>query len=42
MECCFFDGVADMFNQWASKRETSGHVVVIIQLGKVKYWNGMQ
>ncbi|PWA51475.1 replication protein A 70 kDa DNA-binding subunit B [Artemisia annua] len=40
IECCFFDGVADKFNQCASKRESSGHVVVIVQLGKVKYWNG--
>ncbi|PWA42530.1 replication protein A 70 kDa DNA-binding subunit B [Artemisia annua] len=40
LECCFFDGVADKFNQCTSKRESSGHVVVIVQLGKVKYWNG--
>ncbi|GKB40914.1 replication protein A 70 kDa DNA-binding subunit B, partial [Tanacetum coccineum] len=32
---------ADLFNNWASKKETCGHVVLIVQLGKVKYWNGV-
>ncbi|PWA75538.1 replication protein A 70 kDa DNA-binding subunit [Artemisia annua] len=40
LECCFFDAMADMFVSYASNRENDGHVVLIIQLAKVKYWKG--
>ncbi|GJZ73834.1 replication protein A 70 kDa DNA-binding subunit B [Tanacetum coccineum] len=40
MECCFFDGWADRFNTLAEHRETVGHVVLILQLARVKYFNG--
>ncbi|GKB65477.1 replication protein A 70 kDa DNA-binding subunit B [Tanacetum coccineum] len=40
MECCFFDGWAYRFNTLAEQRETVGHVVLILQLAKVKYFNG--
>ncbi|PWA52384.1 nucleic acid-binding, OB-fold protein [Artemisia annua] len=38
LECCFFDAMADMFVSYASNRENAGHVVLIVQLAKVKYW----
>lgn len=40
LECCFFDAMADMFVSYASNRENAGHVVLIVQLAKVKYWKG--
>lgn len=36
----FWDTWASMWDQYASKRESIGHLVVILQLGKVKYWDG--
>ncbi|PWA52100.1 hypothetical protein CTI12_AA458080 [Artemisia annua] len=36
----FFDAMADMFVSYASNRENAGHVVLIVQLAKVKYWKG--
>ncbi|PWA55443.1 replication protein A 70 kDa DNA-binding subunit [Artemisia annua] len=38
LECCFFYAMADMFVSYASNRENAGHVVLIVQLAKVKYW----
>ncbi|PWA83508.1 nucleic acid-binding, OB-fold protein [Artemisia annua] len=39
LECTFFDNWADMFNDINDNRESLGHVVIILQLAKVKYWN---
>ena len=36
----FWDAWATMWDQYASKRDSIGHCVVILQLGKVKYWDG--
>ncbi|PWA63386.1 hypothetical protein CTI12_AA349500 [Artemisia annua] len=38
LECTFFDNWADMFNDINDNRESLGHVVIILQLAKVKYW----
>ncbi|GKD67526.1 hypothetical protein Tco_1321616 [Tanacetum coccineum] len=39
MECCFFDGWADRFNILAENKDIVGHVVLILQLARVKYFN---
>ncbi|GKA93596.1 replication protein A 70 kDa DNA-binding subunit B [Tanacetum coccineum] len=39
LECCFFDGWADRFNILAEHRDKVGHVVLILQLARVKYFN---
>ncbi|PWA35595.1 nucleic acid-binding, OB-fold protein [Artemisia annua] len=39
IECTFFDNWSDMFNDITDNRESIGHVVIILQLAKVKYWN---
>ncbi|PWA89927.1 hypothetical protein CTI12_AA105390 [Artemisia annua] len=36
----FWDAWASMWDQYASKRQKIDHLVVILQLGKVKYWDG--
>lgn len=41
LECTFFDNWPDMFNDINDNRESLGHVAIILQLAKVKYWNGM-
>ncbi|PWA86633.1 nucleic acid-binding, OB-fold protein [Artemisia annua] len=39
LQCTFFDNWSDMFNDINDNRESLGHVVIILQLAKVKYWN---
>ena len=39
LECCFFDDWATKFNKYADNCESHGHVVLILQLAKVKYFN---
>ncbi|GKD78688.1 hypothetical protein Tco_1341309, partial [Tanacetum coccineum] len=39
LECCFFDAWAKKFNNLHEQRESLGHVVMILQLGKFKYFN---
>ncbi|GJV68051.1 replication protein A 70 kDa DNA-binding subunit B [Tanacetum coccineum] len=41
LECTFTDHLATMWDEYAQKRNELGHVVFILQLGKVKYRNGM-
>ncbi|GKE15084.1 zinc knuckle CX2CX4HX4C containing protein, partial [Tanacetum coccineum] len=41
LECCFFDGWADRFNILAEHRDKVGHVVLILQLARVKYFNDL-
>ena len=41
LECRFFNEVVDQFKELASKRDSSGLVVVIIQLAKVVYFEGI-
>ncbi|KAL6513803.1 hypothetical protein OROMI_034502 [Orobanche minor] len=36
----FWDKWATMWDQYANKRDAIDHLVVILQLGKVKYWDG--
>lgn len=36
----FWDAWATMWDKYASKRDSIEHLVVILQLGKVKYWDG--
>ncbi|GJV58098.1 replication protein A 70 kDa DNA-binding subunit B [Tanacetum coccineum] len=40
LDCTFWDHWATMWDEYAQKRNELGHVVFILQLGKVKYWNG--
>ncbi|GKD61891.1 replication protein A 70 kDa DNA-binding subunit B [Tanacetum coccineum] len=40
LDFTFWDNWATMWNEYANKREEMGHVVFILQLGKVKYWDG--
>ncbi|PWA94354.1 hypothetical protein CTI12_AA060720 [Artemisia annua] len=40
VQCCFFDAWADKFTKYADNRDTLGHVVMILQLAKVNYFNG--
>ncbi|GJT32285.1 replication protein A 70 kDa DNA-binding subunit B [Tanacetum coccineum] len=37
LECCFFDAWAKKFDNFYEQRESLGHVVMILQLAKVKY-----
>ncbi|PWA55887.1 Cyanidin-3-O-glucoside 2-O-glucuronosyltransferase [Artemisia annua] len=39
LQCTFFDNWSDMFNDITDNRESIGHVVIVLQLAKVKYWN---
>lgn len=39
LELCFFDEWADKFTKYAENRESVGHVVMILQLARVKYFN---
>ncbi|GJW95359.1 replication protein A 70 kDa DNA-binding subunit B [Tanacetum coccineum] len=39
LECCFFDAWAKKFDNFYEQRESLGHVVMILQLAKVKYFN---
>ena len=41
LDCLFFNEVVDMFKEIASHRYSSGHVVLIIQLAKILYWDGI-
>ncbi|GJT58342.1 ribonuclease H-like domain-containing protein [Tanacetum coccineum] len=38
LECCFFDAWATKFDKLHKQRESLSHVVMILQLGKVKYF----
>nr|GEW03567.1 hypothetical protein [Tanacetum cinerariifolium] len=40
LDCTFWDHWANMWDEYAQKRKELGHVVFILQLGKVKYWDG--
>ncbi|GJT61665.1 zinc finger BED domain-containing protein RICESLEEPER 2-like protein [Tanacetum coccineum] len=40
VDCTFWDQWANMWDEYAIKRDELGHVVFILQLGKVKYWDG--
>ncbi|GKC22840.1 replication protein A 70 kDa DNA-binding subunit B [Tanacetum coccineum] len=40
LDCTFWDQWANMWDEYAVKRDELGHVVFILQLGKVKYWDG--
>ncbi|GJV15048.1 replication protein A 70 kDa DNA-binding subunit B [Tanacetum coccineum] len=40
LDCTFWDHWATMWDEYALKHNKLGHVVFILQLGKVKYWNG--
>ncbi|GJZ61870.1 hypothetical protein Tco_0618007 [Tanacetum coccineum] len=37
LECCFFDAWANKFTKYADNHDSLGHVVLILQLAKVKY-----
>ncbi|GJZ51352.1 replication protein A 70 kDa DNA-binding subunit B [Tanacetum coccineum] len=39
MKCRFFDGWVDRFNILVEQRDIVGHVVLILQIGRVKYFN---
>ncbi|GJU20815.1 replication protein A 70 kDa DNA-binding subunit B [Tanacetum coccineum] len=39
LECCFYEGWAEKFNDYANQNETTGPVVMILQLARVKYFN---
>lgn len=38
LECTFFGNWSDMLNDITYNRDSIGHVVIILQLAKVKYW----
>ncbi|PWA74463.1 nucleic acid-binding, OB-fold protein [Artemisia annua] len=40
LDCCFFDGWVDRFNSLAQQLNAMKNVVMILQNGKVKYFNG--
>nr|GEU48937.1 zf-CCHC domain-containing protein/UBN2 domain-containing protein [Tanacetum cinerariifolium] len=40
LDCTFSDHWANMWDEYTQKRNELGHVVFILQLGKVKYWDG--
>ncbi|KAL6524743.1 hypothetical protein OROMI_030336 [Orobanche minor] len=40
LDCTFWDNWATLWDEYAQKRESMGHVVFILQLGKAKYWDG--
>ena len=40
LELCFFDEWADKFTKYADNRDSLGHVVMILQMARVKYLNG--
>ncbi|GJQ89676.1 putative PIF1 DNA helicase/replication protein A1-like protein [Tanacetum coccineum] len=40
LDFTFWDNWATMWDEYAMNREALGHVVFILQLGKVKYWDG--
>ncbi|GJT38070.1 replication protein A 70 kDa DNA-binding subunit B [Tanacetum coccineum] len=40
LDCIFWDQWVNMWDEYAVKRDELGHVVFILQLGKVKYWDG--
>nr|GEW51111.1 plant OB fold protein [Tanacetum cinerariifolium] len=40
LDCTFWDHWVNMWDEYAQKRNELGHVVFILQLGKVKYWDG--
>ncbi|PWA58001.1 replication protein A 70 kDa DNA-binding subunit B [Artemisia annua] len=40
LDCCFFDGWVDRFNSLAQQLNAMKNVVMILQIGKVKYFNG--
>ncbi|KAL6531005.1 hypothetical protein OROHE_014487 [Orobanche hederae] len=40
LDCTFWDNWATLWDEYAQKRESMGHVVFILQLGKVNYWDG--
>ncbi|GKB36278.1 replication protein A 70 kDa DNA-binding subunit B [Tanacetum coccineum] len=40
LDYTFWDQWANMWDEYALKRDELGHVVFILQLGKVKYWDG--
>ncbi|GJZ36246.1 replication protein A 70 kDa DNA-binding subunit B [Tanacetum coccineum] len=41
LDLTFWDTWASMWDQYATKRDTIKHLVIILQLGKVKYWDGI-
>ncbi|GJX79437.1 replication protein A 70 kDa DNA-binding subunit B [Tanacetum coccineum] len=41
LECCFFYAWCNKFAKLHDERESMGHVVMILQLCKVKYFNGV-
>ncbi|GKD95346.1 replication protein A 70 kDa DNA-binding subunit B, partial [Tanacetum coccineum] len=41
LDFTFWDTWASMWDQYANKRDTIEHLVIILQLGKVKYWDGI-
>ncbi|GKD50015.1 replication protein A 70 kDa DNA-binding subunit B, partial [Tanacetum coccineum] len=40
LDCTFWDHWATMWDEYVLKHNKLGHTVFILQLGKVKYWNG--
>ncbi|PWA43049.1 nucleic acid-binding, OB-fold protein [Artemisia annua] len=40
IECCFFGAMADLFDTFGANNEQAGHVVLILQLAKIKCWLG--
>ncbi|GJV63759.1 replication protein A 70 kDa DNA-binding subunit B [Tanacetum coccineum] len=40
LDCTFWDHWANMWDKYAIKRDELGHVIFILWLGKVKYWDG--
>ncbi|GJY07379.1 replication protein A 70 kDa DNA-binding subunit B [Tanacetum coccineum] len=41
LDFTFWDTWASMWDQYANKRDVIEHLVIILQLGKVKYWDGI-
>ncbi|GJS94630.1 replication protein A 70 kDa DNA-binding subunit B [Tanacetum coccineum] len=41
LDFTFWDTWASMWDQYANKRDAIKHLVIILQLGKVKYWDGI-
>ncbi|GJX66013.1 replication protein A 70 kDa DNA-binding subunit B [Tanacetum coccineum] len=40
LDCIFWENWATMWDEYAQKRNKLSHLVFILQLGKVKYWDG--
>ncbi|GKD25141.1 replication protein A 70 kDa DNA-binding subunit B, partial [Tanacetum coccineum] len=41
LDCTFWNHWVNMWDEYAIKRDELGHVIFILQLGKMKYWDGM-